>query len=288
MLAKGWLLALIEQLPLSAAAAIRTEELAGAGPEICAAMLRALAADRELERIGSGGELGELVSRVGELAGAQGPAEVSRAVEALRAVLWSAVFGELDDPDPALVADLAERLALVAETVRGGALSRIAGGTVTAVAEEVAWPASLEGAVRDARRRGLPLSLLLVELEDAGRVLAIEPPQDAAALFQRFQATVGAAIRPQDGTAGEEPGRVWVIAGGAGAEDAAELAGLLSGAVAADEPWRGAPLQATIGIATLDIDGSDSVGLIEAAEEAAFLAAARGIEVSRGPGLELD
>jgi GGDEF domain-containing protein len=287
-LAKGWLVALVEQLPLAAAAAIRTGELASAGPEICATMLRGLTADRELERVASGGDLRELVSRVGELAGARDAAETSNAVEALRAVLWSAVLAELADPDPVLVGDLAERLALVAETVREAALVRFDGSSITPAREDSEWPGILERAVADARRRGVPLSLLLAELEDAGRVVAIEPSQDVAELFDRFQAIVRRAIRPGDIVAGQEPGRVWVIASATEADDAAELAAGLAAAVASEEPWRGAPLRATIGLATLDEDGSDALGLIEAAEEAAFVSASRGIEVSRRTDVDPD
>ena len=287
-LAKAWLLALVEERPLVGAAAIRIEELAVAGPQICVAMVAAIGSDRELDRIARGGERHGLVSRVGELAGSGPAAETSRAVEALRAVLWTALLRELEDPHAGAVADFAERLAVVAETVREAALSRPRGGSASGEQQVTEWPGQLEAAVAAARGRGAPLSLLLAELEDAGRVLAIEPSQDAAELLERFASVVRSVIGPEHLVAGEEPGRVWVIAPGTDGEDAAELASSLAAAVAGEGPWRGAPLRAMVGVATLDRDGSDAVGLIEAAEEAAFVAAASGIEVSRGSGMDPD
>src|ERR1700738_954735 len=85
-LAKGWLLALVEQAPLDDAPAILASDLARDGPQVCAAGVLALASDLELRRIDAGGELEPLVARTGELAGATGAAAVSRAAEALRRV----------------------------------------------------------------------------------------------------------------------------------------------------------------------------------------------------------
>jgi hypothetical protein len=126
--AKGWLLALVEQEPLAAAPSILAAELAQDGPAICAALVRALASDAELERISAGGELDELVSRTGEVVGANTAETALRAVDALRAIVWSALLGSLADPDASLVAEVAERLALVCEHVRGAALRPLSGG----------------------------------------------------------------------------------------------------------------------------------------------------------------
>ena len=84
-LAKGWLLALLEQAPLDAAPAILAAELTRDGPRLCDAVLRAIADDADLRRLEPGGVLTPLAARVGELAGAAAPAAVSRAVDALSA-----------------------------------------------------------------------------------------------------------------------------------------------------------------------------------------------------------
>jgi GGDEF domain-containing protein len=276
--AKGWLLALVEQEPLAGARSIRVRELTHVAPAICAALVRALASDAELERIGPAGELGELVSRAGELAGADTAEAVLRAVEALRAVLWSALLGSVADPDASLVAELAERLALVCERVRATAVRRLTG--------EPGPPllGVLEARVVGARATGTPLALLLVELEDSERMAAVEPAHEAAASFERLAAAVRAAVGPGELVIADAPSGVWVIAPTSGADAAAQLGSLIAAAVREGGSWHGAPLRASIGVAVLDEDAGDAAGLIEAAEEASFAAAAAGIEVGRaGP-----
>jgi GGDEF domain-containing protein len=274
-LAKGWLLALVEQEPLARAPSIAAAELASAGPAICTALVRALGSDTELQRIAAGGDLEPLVSRIGELAGAQSPEEASRAAEALRAVLWSAALGALGDPDSSLVAELAERLAAVCELARGAALRRLTGLERPGIADVLA------AAISRARRDGTALSLLLVELEDAARMLAVEPAPEAGAVFDRLAAAVRGAARAGDPVIAEDRGRVWVIAPGVEREGSGRIGKALAEAVREGGSWRGAPLRASIGVATLDRDAVDAPGLIEAAEEASFTAAAGGIEVAR-------
>ncbi|HTU97880.1 MAG TPA: hypothetical protein VMF14_18670 [Solirubrobacteraceae bacterium] len=125
-MAKGWLLALLEQAPLDDAPAILATDLTRDGPRVCDAVLRAIADDTDLRRLEPGGVLTPLVARVGELAGAAAPAAVSRAVDALVGVVWSAVRDELRGADADLVAELTERLNLIGELVRSAALERAA------------------------------------------------------------------------------------------------------------------------------------------------------------------
>src|SRR5579859_7891759 len=101
-LAKGWLLALLERSPLEDARVITTSAIVSDGPRICRAMLSALAHDRDLARLEPGAMLDPLVASVGGLGGASGTEGVLQAVEALHGVLWSALRGELRDPDPEL------------------------------------------------------------------------------------------------------------------------------------------------------------------------------------------
>src|SRR5947209_11808935 len=90
-LTKGWLLALLERAPLDDAPSILAADLARDGPRICEAVLRALASDDDLRRLERGGQLEYLIGRSGELAAAEAPDAISKAVDALQAVLWSAV-----------------------------------------------------------------------------------------------------------------------------------------------------------------------------------------------------
>jgi hypothetical protein len=72
-LAKGWLLAVLEEEPLERAGAILGTELGREGPSICEAVLRALVSDEDLARLEPGGRLEALGTRAGELTGARGP-----------------------------------------------------------------------------------------------------------------------------------------------------------------------------------------------------------------------
>src|SRR5581483_2480452 len=121
-LAKGWLLALLEQAPLEQAPGILAVDLTRDGPRICEAVVRALADDSDLRRLEPGGALEPLASRVAAIAGASDPEASVRAVDALQAVIWSALRAELRWPDADQVSDLTERLSLVCERVRAAAL----------------------------------------------------------------------------------------------------------------------------------------------------------------------
>jgi len=121
-LAKGWLLALLEDAPLEEASRILAAELTRDGPRLCDAVLRAIGDDTDLRRLEPGGALRPLAARAGELAGAATPAAISRAVDALHAAIWSALHDELRAPDADLVSALTERLTLVAELLRVASL----------------------------------------------------------------------------------------------------------------------------------------------------------------------
>ena len=127
-LAKGWLLALVEDAPLESAAAIMAGDVARDGPRICDAVVRAIYDEADLRRIEPGGVLEPLVSRAGELAGVRSAETAAHAVETLRSVIWSALRIELARTDPDLLADAGERLSLVAELVRAAVLRRRAEG----------------------------------------------------------------------------------------------------------------------------------------------------------------
>jgi GGDEF domain-containing protein len=121
-LAKAWLVALLEQEPLDHAPAILATELARDGPRVCDAVVRALSSDADLRRVEPGGALEWLVSQTGELAGARTAEAASGAVDALQAVIWSALRDELPARDPQQVLEIGERLSLITKLVRGAVL----------------------------------------------------------------------------------------------------------------------------------------------------------------------
>lgn len=320
-LAKGWLLALLERVALQDAATILAGGLVADGPRICAAALRAIADDRDLRRLEPGGVLESLVSGAGGFGGESTPAAALQAVEALHAVLWSALRSEMRDPEPDLVYDVAARLDAVCELIRMAAVSRPADASAVASApaappapspgfsppaptppepesrvplrvvdptshpgrSDALWVAALDDEVTRSRRSGSPLSLLLVELVDGERIAESELGPEAA--FGRFAQAVRGVLRRQDLLASEDQTRVWVIARDTARPGARALADRIAAAVAELEPVRGAPLGASVGLAVLGEDAHDCPGLLQAAEEAMFTAAAGGERVAeRVPG----
>jgi GGDEF domain-containing protein len=342
-LAKGWLLALVEDAPLEDAAAIMAGDVARDGPRICDAVVRAVCDEGDLRRIERGGMLEPLVSRAGELAGADAVEAAAHAVETLRGVVWSALRAELSEDDPGLLADAADRLSLVAEQVRGAVLRRhhdgeesdgqagraapvkiartnapadlsAADGSSGASSGEAAderdasgrgaeegdplWIDALRDEIVTAGRARAPLSLLLVELEDAERLVAIEPHGEATATFGRFAVVLRSLVRRRDVLAGETGGRAWIIARDTGRDGAEALGTRIATTVPAEESWRGAPLTVSVGLAVLGEDGDSAAALIDAAEQTRFAAEASGIGIvsgvagdgggdppARGPGL---
>jgi GGDEF domain-containing protein len=314
-LAKGWLLALLEDAPLDAAPALLGAGLIEEGPQLCEAVLGALADDRALRRLEAGGPLCTLAARVGELAGAgRDAAGTVRAVDALAGVLWAALRQELPADDAELASDLAERLALVCGLLRVAALERLAGrvsaGADAGDAEGAGGARAVAGPVSDAPPAGptvapaahpsptdplwvdaleeeiarsdtSPLSLLLAELDDAERVAATESAVAATAAFEHFAQALRDAVRRQDILVSETDGRAWIIARETGRSEAHALAARVAEAVGNGAAWRGAPLIASVGVAVLGEDGRTADELIDAAEEARFAAAASGTDVAR-------
>jgi GGDEF domain-containing protein len=157
----------------------------------------------------------------------------------------------------------------------------------TLTGDEQVWVGVLDRELTRAQRSGSPLSLLLLELEEAERVLAVEPPTEAAATFGRFAQTVRGMMRRQDILACESDARAWIIARDTSRAGAQALAARTTGSVRMAQAWRGAPLTVSIGVAVLGEDGSDSEELIDSAEQSMLAAAAEGVGVHRaGPRSE--
>jgi GGDEF domain-containing protein len=124
-LAKRWLIALIASRPLPGAQRLAIDDLVRQAPALCAEVVRALGSDLACERLVPGGDLAPLAARAGSMAGADEPGAAVAAMEALRSVLWSALMSELRDPTPALVSDLAGRLAHVCALVTSASVSTL-------------------------------------------------------------------------------------------------------------------------------------------------------------------
>jgi GGDEF domain-containing protein len=81
----------------------------------------------------------------------------------------------------------------------------------------------------------------------------------------------------------ESNSRAWIIGRETARPGAQALADRIVMAVEEVEPWRGAPLAVTIGIAVLGEDGEDAPAMLEAAEEDRFAASAQGLSVVADP-----
>jgi GGDEF domain-containing protein len=143
------------------------------------------------------------------------------------------------------------------------------------------WMGALADEIRHSDSSGSPLSLLVVELEEAERMDAVEGSAGARATFGRFAQALRSVMRRQDILACESETRAWVIARETSRLGAQALGERIAGAVSATEPWRGAPLSVSVGVAVFGEDGQDVSSLIETAEESRFAAAASGVAVVR-------
>ena len=356
-LAKGWLIALVEDAPLDDAAAILAGDVARDGPRICDAVVRAIYDEADLRRIEQEGVLEPLASRAGELAGARTAEAAAHAVEALKDVVWNALRGELARTDPDLLADAAERLSLVAGLILAAVLRRrdkgetathtpapvaplrVAPGDLAAGARapverrfagsvrpgfaetggtigdaghtgtgdgfdergmrdgedeqagatifggvreegrDALWMRALSDEIVDAGRARMPLSLLLVELDEAERLLAVEPHAEASVTFGRFAQAVRTSVRRRDVLACETDSRAWIIARDTGRAGAQALGTRIVTSVPGEGSWRGAPLAVTVGLAVLGEDGHNAAALIDAAEQTRFAAEASGMGI---------
>jgi hypothetical protein len=148
------------------------------------------------------------------------------------------------------------------------------------------WIATLERHVDRAQREGGGLALLRVELVDGerlGAVAASEPAtgaeEERGVPYGRLAQAIRRAIRRQDLVAADRQGRAWVIAPAVGRAGALALAERIGANVEGGEPWRGAPLAATIGFAVYGEDGRDAMTLIDRAEEAMLAVSAAGLRI---------
>ncbi len=139
------------------------------------------------------------------------------------------------------------------------------------------WVSALNDEI--GRTGGSPLSLVLAELEDADRVVAVESPQASAMTFGEFAKAVRGVVRRHDILVCETDARAWIIARDTGRNGAHALGSRISVAVRESQQWRGAPMIASVGVAVLGEDGRNPSELIEAAEEDRFAAAASGVEL---------
>lgn len=288
--AKGWLLALLAERPLDGAAGVHVGELAREAPALAAAMLRALASDAELERLGPGGDLAGVAARAGVLGGAGSPAETAAVVEALRACAWHELTAELPRLDARHVADLADRLGHVCALVAQAALREPAAhASAQATPLDPAAPAATYAPPLDRAHAGPqatpfdaapcspPHAVLAVEIDDCERLLASSAGSEGETLLAGAEHALASALGPADELTRLGAGRYRVTARGADATAAHSLAQRIAAAISASAAPHAVPLRASIGVAVAPRDGDDADALAAHAERALFAARAEGM-----------
>jgi GGDEF domain-containing protein len=126
-------------------------------------------------------------------------------------------------------------------------------------------------------RDGRPFAVVLVEVEDADRLLAAQRDDEVDRALAAAEDAVSRALRPGDLLTREAPGRLWVTAPDTAGPAARDLAVRLAGAVAGAAALHGASLRGVAGLAVCPDDARDAEVLAGHAEEALFAARADGV-----------
>lgn len=307
-LARGWLIALIAGVPLAQAARIPVAELADRAPVLGDAIVAALRDDEALARLAPQGELAPLAAETAHLAGAGDPAAAAAAVDLLRTVTWGVLRTALGvDPDPRLVSDLAERLARVAAAVTAACLADATTNGAAPVTDPPflvhdartgacdPWLRPIDFALARHDRTGEPFTVLLVDLDDIDRLLAVHegPGPDGAAVgasatavadvsqvLEQAERLLRAEIRGEDALVRERAGRYWIVASGFDEPAGRALASRVAGTVRDGTVLHGAPLTVSLGMAVGPQDGATADALVARADEGAFRARAAGLPLA--------
>ncbi|HEY1456973.1 MAG TPA: diguanylate cyclase, partial [Solirubrobacteraceae bacterium] len=281
--------------------------LARQAPGVITLVLQSLGSQADLERLQGSGPERACVARVGELAGARDHASKLEALEALRAVLWTELIGELDHPSAQLIADLSSRLAhvcsLIAIAVLGGDSRRGANDTVQPERPPSPWRddtgAEPQIAIHDARsggpsawigsigrcldeysQTGQGFAVELIEVIGIERLRHSEDAGELGRLVSEIQGALRSELRPGDILTRESEGRYWLAAPDTDGPGALMLAERLIAVVRSSVIHRGVPLEVAIGIATCPADGTEAAELAAQADMKLYGARACGLSVA--------
>lgn len=305
VVAKAWLVALVDAAPLRDAPGVPAAQLAAEGPSLCAAVLEALGSEAALDRLRSGGDRASLAAGAGRLAGAQSPAAAVGAVEALRSAAWDALG--VDD------AHLAIRLAHVCATVLEAALvlappaievpetrspSRVAAEAPVVepapapeppvivhdarAADDVnePWRAPIERRLERQSQDGRPFAVLTIEVDDLDRLLSAATGREVVEAIEAAERAICGRLRPADMLVRERLGRYWLTAPETDLASGRALGQRLADAVSASAFHHGAPLSVSIGLAVSPDDALDADTLAAHADEGLFAARAAGVRLA--------
>jgi GGDEF domain-containing protein len=309
LVAKAWLVALIEAAPLQEAGSVPATALAQEGPALCAAVLEALGSEAALDRLRRGGDRFVLAGRAAQLAGAADPVRAVVALEALRAAAWGALG--VDD------AQLAIRLSHVCATVLEAAVAIHAAPEAAAGLEAPApaivpeldplpgprlvpdpepevvihdarsngeviepWRAPIERRLERQLHDGRPFSVLTMEVDDLDRLLASATGREVVEAIEAAERAICTELRPADMLVRERLGRYWLTAPETDLATCRALGQRLAEAVATAAFHHGAPLALSIGLAVAPDDAIDAEMLAAHADEGLFAARAAGVRLA--------
>jgi GGDEF domain-containing protein len=306
LVAKAWLVELIEAAPLHEAGSVPAAALAQEGPALCAAVLEALGSEAALDRLRRGGDRFVLAGRAAQLAGAADPVRAVVALEALRAAAWGALG--VDD------AQLAIRLSHVCATVLEAAVAVPA--LPQAAAEPAApavvpepdppgprlvpdpepevviydarssgeviepWRAPIERRLERQLQDGRPFSVLTMEVDDLDRLLASATGREVVEAIEAAERAICNELRPADMLVRERLGRYWLTAPETDLATGRALGQRLAEAVSTAAFHHGAPLALSIGLAVAPEDAIDAEALAAHADEGLFAARAAGVRLA--------
>jgi GGDEF domain-containing protein len=310
LVAKAWLVELIEAAPLQEAGSVPTAALAQEGPALCAAMLEALGSEAALDRLRRGGDRFVLAGRAAQIAGAADPARAVAALEALRAAAWGALG--VDD------AQLAIRLSHVCATVLEAAVAihaapetgvEPAASAPAVIPEELdplpgprlvpdpepevvihdarstgevtePWRAPIERRLERQLQDGRPFSVLTMEVDDLDRLLASATGREVVEAIEAAERAICNVLRPADMLVRERLGRYWLTAPETDLATGRALGQRLAEAVSTAAFHHGAPLALSIGLAVAPEDAIDAEMLAAHADEGLFAARAAGVRLA--------
>jgi GGDEF domain-containing protein len=303
VVAKGWLVALVDAAPLQAAAAVPAANLAEHGPALCAAVLEALGSEAALDRLRPGGDRAQLAARAAQLAGARDPATAVVAVEALRTAAWEALRSD----DAALAIRLAHVCAAVLEASLASSAAvppavaaspPTAGPTPTAPPSFAAgpevvihdarhhddghepWRAPIERRLERQLQDSRPFAVLAMEIDDLDRLLAAATGREVVEAIEAAERAICGELRPADMLVRERLGRYWLTAPETDVSSARALGQRLADAVSSAAFHHGAPLAMSIGLAVAPDDALDAEQLAAHADEGVFAARAAGVRLA--------
>jgi GGDEF domain-containing protein len=304
VVAKAWLVSLVEAAPLRAAASLPLSSLATDGPELCAAVLEALGSEAALGRLRAGGDRFGVAARAGQLAGARDPAGAVAALEALRAAAWDALASD----DAQLAIRLAHVCATVLEAAVAGAAAPVTAPMPTVVPEpdplpgprlvpdpepevvihdarsngEVTepWRPAIERRLERQLQDGRPFSVLTMEVDDLDRLLASATGREVVEAIEAAERAICNELRPADVLVRERLGRYWLTAPETDLASGRALGQRLVDAVAAAAFHHGAPLALSVGLAVAPDDALDADMLAAHADEGLFAARAAGVRLA--------